>query len=324
MLYRGMTCLTLSLALLGMISPALAEDPAVLNLDMVANKSSLWFDVSTEFANAVEERTDGATRIVIRHSGTTGSWREQVEALRIGTTDMVLQSFGVLDRYCELPGIEAYPFLLRDTEHFRAVYYGELGEELYDTIEAVCGFRLIGAAYRGARQISSNIPVRAIDDVKGLKIRVPPLKMYQKTWELLDANGTGMVMKEVFTGLQQGVIDAQENPIETIHRWKLQEVQDYITLTGHVVGIYSYITNAERFRSLSPELQTILMEEGERALKKGTELVLAEEAAIREELEAAGIEFIEIDAEPFRAAVAPIKDEFPVIAPWVERIQAVE
>ncbi|MEM8553056.1 MAG: TRAP transporter substrate-binding protein [Pseudomonadota bacterium] len=302
--------------------PATAADPAEINLDMVATQDSIWYEVLSEMAEAVQERT--GTVVNIRHSGTTGSWREQVEALRIGTTDMVLQSIGVLDRYCELPGIEAYPFLLRDVDHFRAVYYGDVGEELYAQIEEDCGFTLVGAAYRGARQISSNVPVRSLDDVRGLKIRVPPLRMYQETWNKLDANGTGMVMKEVFTALQQGVIDAQENPIETIHRWKLHEVQDTITMTRHVVGIYSLITNTRRFDSFSPELQAALREEGAKAMQAGTEAVLAKEDALKAELQEIGIEFIEVDTAPFREAVAPIKDEFPVIAPWVDRIQAVQ
>ena len=316
--------MAVGLALAAGPSSAQSDGPITLNLDTVATGDSMWVRLSEEMRQNVAERTDGAVDIVIRHSAATGGWREQVEGLDIGTTDIVLQSFGVLDRYVPLPGIEAFPFLIRDLDHFEKVYYGPVGQELYDEIERQSGFKLIGAAFRGARMVTSNVRVESMEDMQGLRIRVPPLRMYQQTWNLLGASGTGMAMVDVFVGLQQGIVDAQENPIETIHRWNLQEVQDYLIETAHVVSVYSYILNAERFNALPEEYRQIIQEEAEAAMKRGTEEVVALEEELRVVLADAGMEFIEIDQAPLRAAVAPLLEEFPDLAPWVERIQAVE
>jgi TRAP-type C4-dicarboxylate transport system substrate-binding protein len=175
----------------------------------------------------VAERSGGRIRIDIAHSGATGDWPASIEALLIGTNDIVLQSIGTLDRYNTIAGIEAYPYLVRYLAHFRSVYHGPAGAALFDEIAAKTRFRIIGAGYRGARHLTSNRRVEKVEDLRGLKLRVPPLRMYRLTWELLGASPVPMGVAELFTSLQQGVVDGQENPLEVIESLKFNEVQRY-------------------------------------------------------------------------------------------------
>jgi tripartite ATP-independent transporter DctP family solute receptor len=326
-LHRTLTATAAAALALAFASPgpASAEIPeTTLQIAHVYNPGNIWHDTAERYAEAIKERTGGKVTVNIAPGGTTGNWQESIEALQIGTNDIVLESIGTLDRYDPLPGIEAFPYLVRDLDHFKKVYYGPMGGELFDAIEAATGFKIVGAGYRGGRKLSANRKVVSLDDLKGLKLRVPPLKMYRRTWELLGASPVPMPSTEIYTGLQQGVIDGQENPFEVIWTFKFYEHQPYVMETNHVIGAMTFIFDANRFNSFPPELQQILVEEGEKAMLWGTEQMLAKEDQYRADLRGAGVEIVEPDMEAFRAAVAPIKEDFPELADWVEKINSVE
>jgi TRAP-type transport system periplasmic protein len=285
---------------------------------------NIWYETAEAYAKAVEQRSGGKVRMQIAPNGMTGDWPASIEALKIGTNDIVLQSVGTLDRYGTVAGVEAYPYLVRDVEHFKRVYYGATGSQLFDEIAAKTRYRIIGAGYRGARHLSSNRPVRNVAELKGLKLRVPPLKMYRSTWEYLGASPVPMGVAELFTSLQQGVVDGQENPLEVIEGQKYNEVQKFVVETGHVIGAMTFIFSDARFKSLPPDVQTLLKEEGEKVMLEATDRMVTLEGEIRKRLQAKGMQFIEVDTAPFRDRLAPMVKDFPELADWVQKIQAVK
>lgn len=293
-----------------------------LKMAHIYTPGNIWFDAAADYAKRVEARSNGKIKIDIAHSGSTGDWPQSIEGLLIGTNDIVLQSVGTLDRYNTIAGIEAYPYLIRDIAHFKAVYYGSLGKELFDEIASKTKFRIIGAGYRGARQLSSNKLVEKLDDLRGLKLRVPPLKMYRLTWEYLGASPVPMGVAELFTSLQQGVVDGQENPLEVIQDQKFYEVQKYIIETAHVLGAMTFIFSDARFKALPEDVRKILQEEGEAAMLAGTDRMVAMEAQYRKDLEAKGLTFIPVNRAAFQAKLAPMSKDFPELADWVAKIQA--
>ena len=304
-------------------APAVIHAQALLVLKMahIYTPGNIWFETASAYAAAVAERSGGRIRIDIAHSGATGDWPASIEALLIGTNDIVLQSIGTLDRYNTIAGIEAYPYLVRDLAHFRSVYYGPAGAALFDEIAAKTRFRIIGAGYRGARHLTSNRRVEKVEDLRGLKLRVPPLRMYRLTWELLGASPVPMGVAELFTSLQQGVVDGQENPLEVIESLKFNEVQRYVIETAHVIGAMTWIFSEARFRSLPEATRALLREEGEKAMLAATDRMVALEGALKTRLEQRGMTFIAVDTAPFRARLAPMAREFPELAPWVQRLQ---
>jgi tripartite ATP-independent transporter DctP family solute receptor len=306
-------------------APAFAQgQPIVLKMAHVYNPGNIWFETAETYAKAVEAKSGGRVRIQIAASGSTGDWPASIEGLKIGTNDIVLQSIGVLDRYNILPGLEAYPYLIRDVDHFKKVYYGPVGGEFMEEVAKKSSFRIIGAGYRGARWLTSNKPVRTVADIKGLKLRVPPLKMYRMTWELLGASPVPMGVAELFTSMQQGVVDGQENPLEFIDNFKFNEVQKFAIDTRHVIGAMTWIFSDARFKQLPADVQKLLKEEGDRVMLEATDRMVAMEGDLRKKLESRGMQFNDIDRESIRVRLGDIAKEFPDLAPWVARFAAVK
>lgn len=304
------------------VAPAQAQ--TTLRMAHIYIPGNIWYETADAYAKAVEARSGGKLKIQIAHSGSTGDWPQSIEALKIGTNDIVLQSVGTLDRYNIIAGIEAYPYLVRDVEHFKKVYYGPVGSQLFDEIAAKTQYRIVGAGYRGARHMSSNKKVEKLDDLKGVKLRVPPLKMYRMTWEYLGASPTPMGVAELFTSLQNGVVDGQENPLEVIEQQKYNEVQKFVVETGHVIGAMTWIFHDQKFKSFPAETQKILKEEGEKAMLAATDRMVRLEAELKAKLQGKGMTFVKVDTAPFQAKLKPMSKEFPELATWVDRVQAVK
>jgi tripartite ATP-independent transporter DctP family solute receptor len=303
-------------------TPALAQ--TTLRMAHIYAPGNIWYETAEAFAKGVEARSAGKVKIQIAHSGTTGDWPQSIEALKIGTNDIVLQSVGTLDRYNTIAGIEAYPYLVRDVDHFKKVYYGPVGAQLYDEIAAKTQFRIIGAGYRGARHMSSNKKVEKLDDLKGVKLRVPPLKMYRMTWEYLGASPTPMGVAELFTSMQNGVVDGQENPLEVLEQFKFYEVQKYVVETSHVIGAMTFIFFDQKWKSLPADTQKMLKEEGDKAMLAATDKMVKLESDLKAKLQGKGMTFIKVDNAAFQAKLKPMAREFPELASWVEKVQAVK
>ena len=314
---------TATAGLLALAAPAAVGQTTVLKMAHVYTPGNIWYETAEAYAKAVEEKSGGKVRIQIAHSGSTGDWPSSIEGLKIGTNDIVLQSIGTLDRYNILPGIEAWPYLLRDVEHFRKVYYGPVGAEFMDEVAKKTSFRIIGAGYRGARWLTSNKPVEKLDDLKGVKLRVPPLKMYRMTWDMLGASTVPMGVAELFTSMQQGVVDGQENPLEIVESMKYYEVQKHAIDTRHVIGAMTWIFSDARFKRLPADVQTLLKQEGERVMLEATGRMVGLEGELKKKLEGHGMKFNEVDRAAFAARLEPMGKEFPDLAPWVQKFRTV-
>ncbi len=309
--------------LISLAPPPAQAQTTTLKMAHIYPPGNIWFETAEAYAKAVDAKSGGKVKIQIAASGSTGDWPQSIEGLKIGTNDIVLQSIGTLDRYNILPGIEAYPYLLRDVEHFKKAYYGPVGGEFMEEVAKKTSFRIVGAGYRGARWLSSNKPVANLDDLKSIKLRVPPLKMYRMTWEYLGASPVPMGVAELFTSMQQGVVDGQENPLEVLESMKFYEVQKYAIDTRHVIGAMTWIFSDVRFKRLPADVQALLKTEGEKAMLDATERMIVLEGKLRGQLEAKGMKFQAVDNAAFQAKVAPMSKEFPELADWVRKFQAV-
>jgi len=298
--------------------------PVTLKLAHIYATQDHWGQTAERFKAAVEERSEGKIKISIAANGLTGDWPQSIEGLRMGTNHIVLQSVGALDRYSPTAGVEAYPYLIRDMDHFDSVYYGDVGNELYNQITEESGFKLVGAAYRGARYLTSNHVIQNPDDLQGFKMRVPPLRMYRTTWSTLGASPVPMGMAELFTSLQHGMIDGQENPLEVIKNVNLFEVQKNVAETQHTIGAMTLIYSNSYFQRLPEATQQILLEEGNRVMQEATQNMIEEEANMKTFLEEKGMVFNTVDREAFATKVQAMDSEFPELQTWLDKIRAVQ
>ena len=322
---RVARCVVLGLTLvLGLATSAPAQQQFKLQATTITPPDNQWSKVLDRYAEAVKARSNGRVVIDVSYSGALGNTRETIEALKIGTVQIVLQEANQLDVYDPLAGLASYPYLIRDIAHFRKLMYEtDIGRSFHDELEKKTGFKLIGFGFRGPREIASRREIKTPDDLKGLKIRIPGLKIFRATWEMLGANPVPMSPLEVYSALQQGVIDACENPLEAHVRSKYYEAAPYVVMTGHVNAYYSFIFDRATFSSYPEDVRKILIEEGEKAMVWGSEESVRLIDQYKKQLEAAGAKFVYPDIGAFEKKLAPLKDQYVAMKPWIEKFQSV-
>lgn len=317
---------TMAVALPAVLLAGLASAQEIrLQAATIAPPDNVWAKVGDRYAERVAERTNGRVEIDMSYSGALGNAEETIEGLKFGTTDIVIQEISQLDGYDPLAGLGAYPYLIRDIDHFREIFAeGGVGQEFYDEIEARTGYKTIGAGFRGSREMASRREINTPDDLAGLKMRVPNQQTYRLTWDTLGASPVPMPSLEVYTAMQQGIIDAAENPLEAQLRSKYNEAVPYVIMTDHVNPYYTFIFDADKFNSLPEDVQTVLVEEGRAAMDWGTEQILEAIPGYKQTLIDSGATIVEPDKAAFRAKLEPMKAEYaPDIQEWIERFQGV-
>ena len=228
-----------------------AQAQTVLKIGWTNTIDSHYGVMATTFNDEIVKRTNGRYKLQYFTSGALGGEREMLEAVQLGTQDLVITSSGPVGNFVPETRIVDIPFLFRDYDHARKVLDGPIGDELLAKFPAK---GLVGITWmeNGFRHITnSRRPVKAPEDVKGMKIRTMENKVHMEAFKAMGALPTPMNMNEVFTALQTGTVDGQENPIPVILSNKLYTVQKYLTLTGHVYSPALLITSKGFWDKLS-------------------------------------------------------------------------
>ncbi|HSI68556.1 MAG TPA: TRAP transporter substrate-binding protein [Planococcus sp. (in: firmicutes)] len=264
-----------------------------------------------DMAERVEERTDGRVTIDVFANSELGAERELTEGLELGTVDLVVSSTAPVTNFVpELSVLDA-PFIFQDRESAVEILEGEIGDELF---EKMAENGIIGLSWgeNGYRHITNAIrPINEPADLQGLKIRTQENEIHLAAFEALGAQPTPMAWTEAITALQQGVVDAQENPAIVADQFSLYEAnQQYMTLTGHVYSVAVYMMSQQTYDSMPEDLRDIVVEEGQKAGAEERELIVEMEKESLENLREQGMEIIEdVDLAPFQDAVRPVYDQ---------------
>ncbi len=320
-------CLVLAMlasALVGCSGGGKKQDVKVFKLANVSALGDERDQSLKEFARLVSEKSNGEIKIEVYSGGTLGGWRDTIEGLEPGIVQIVCESIGTLEPYSKTASIDAYPYLYRDYEHYKKVMEGEIGEQLLASVGKEGGFVIMGPSYRGARIMTSNKKVESVDNLKGVKIRAPGIQMYIKTWEYLGASPVPMDATEIYTGLQQGTVDAQENPVLFSYGNAYYDVCKYLVMTNHVMSTDVFIFNDDFFNGLPEETQKILREAATEAGNFRTQLVFDKEGEAIKEMEAKGMEVINPNIKEFQDKLTDFGKEFPDLVDTVKQIQSVQ
>ena len=186
---------------------------------------------------------------------------------------------------------------------------GKVGDEVAELF-LEDNLRILTYFENGFRHVTSNQPVRTQNDLAGLKIRTPEFSLSLNTFKAFGSNPTPMAFGELYMGLQQGTVDAQENPVANIYASKFQEVQDYLNLTGHQYMPLPVAISDEFWQSLSAENQQVIEESSQQAAQFHRDLVQRNEEAMLKELQADGMEIIQPDTGSFKKAASKVQEEF--------------
>jgi tripartite ATP-independent transporter DctP family solute receptor len=263
------------------------------------------------YAQLIRERTQGRIAVQIHHSRQLGDERQVVEGLQLGTVHLTVTSTGPLGGFVPEINVVDLPFLFRDAQHAHRVLDGEIGRNLLGKFDAV-GIKGLAFWENGFRHITtSKKPIQEPTDLKGLKIRVMENKVHQAAFRQLGADATPMAWGEVFTSLQQGLLDAQENPIPIIYTFKLNEVQRFVSLTGHVYSPAPVLMGKKAWDRISTELQRIILEAALEVASYQRGLIREQEHKQIAELQAKGMVVIEHpDKAAFREAMKPVFEHY--------------
>ena len=294
---------------LGLMAAAAAQTTMRISIS-IAQNSHQGIAIDT-FAKEVEKRTAGRYKIQTFYSGALGGERESIEAVQLGTQELALSSTGPIPNFVPETKILDVPFLFRDKAHARAVLDGPIGQEMLKKFDAK-GFKALAWGENGVRHMTnSKRDVKAPEDLKGLKMRTMENPVHIAAYKGLGIVTTPMAFPEVFTALQQGTVDGQENPLSVIMAAKFDQVQKHLSLTGHVYSPCIFVMNKASFDKLTAADKQAFIDAAKEGVKLNRARVDADDATGVSELRAKGMTVIDnVDKAKFVAMLAPVNAEF--------------
>ncbi len=327
---KSLECvLVLSFLAVMMGSPGSAEAGTVIRLGHGQPAGTPVDNFARELGRAVNERSKGELTVQVFPSSQLGKERDMVESLQLGAVELNVQGDILMSIVAPEWGLVlTTPFVIRSKEHFRRVVDGPLMKPAYDALLERKGIRHLGWVDRGPRYLTTNKPIREPAEVKGLKIRVPDgVEAYVVAWKLLGAAVVPMDISEVFLGLRQGTVDAEENPLEMINSNSFYEVQKYVNLTAHLYTGFEIVASEKWFKTLSPGLQKVITDAAADAVAFGNKAQAADEARFEALLKQKGMTFNPVDRPKFEEALKDLPKQ-PFAAKWkpgfFEAVKAVQ
>ena len=298
---------------LGLIAAAVLATTALTAGNALAQQKLKWAHVyetsepyhtqSVWAAEEIKKRTNGKFDITVHPASSLGKETDINQGMALGTIDMIISGPSFAARSYPRLGIAYYPFVFRDADHLLAYSKSPVFNEMIEGFRAKTGIQILAYTYYGARHTTAQKPFTDCAGMKGLKIRVPDVPAYTATPRACGANPTPIAFAEVYLALQNGTVEAQENPLTTIEAKKFYEVQKAIMLTGHIVDglttqvaphIWSKLTDAEK---------KIFSDVALEAAARATEQIKKREAELVDEFKKKGLNIVTVNRKSFSDAV---------------------
>ncbi|WP_286902429.1 TRAP transporter substrate-binding protein [Vreelandella sedimenti] len=289
-----------------MVAAANAQAATSLRLAHTFNPGEASYELLNTLGDRVEERTNGELKIQVFPSEQLGSEVQLLQQSKNGSVDIVVPGYSGASTLLPAMEISNAPFIFQSWDEARHILEGEAYQPIFDELKEQHNLvPLAKTWYWGWRNLTFNgDEVHSVEDMKGLKVRVPESPAWVEMVKAFDASPTPIPFSEVYLALQQGTVDGQENPIPTIYSRKFYEVQDQLVMSKHMLQSQVVLMNSQKFESLSDSNQEILREVVQELAQENYELQTEREASMLEELRAGGqINVIEdIDRASFEQA----------------------
>jgi tripartite ATP-independent transporter DctP family solute receptor len=261
------------------------------------HKWSVWA------AGEIEKRTAGKYHIDVFPASTLGKESDLNQGLTLGTVDMIISGLSFAARTMPRIGVGYYPYTFRDGEHLIKFSKSPLFKEMVDEYRNKTGIQITAMTYYGARHSTSNKPFTDCAGMKGLKMRVPDVPAYLALPKSCGANPTPIAFAEVYLALQNGTVDAQENPLTTIEAKKFYEVQKYIILTGHIIDSLATQVAPHVWNKLSDPEKKIFTDVTLEAAASATAEIQKREGELADEFRKKGLTVTAVDKKSFQEAI---------------------
>lgn len=317
---------TLGAAGLTLGTPFIARAAAktTLKLGHLANEQDPWHKACVKFSEEVARLTNGEVDIKVFPNEQLGKETDLIKGIQLGTVDFTITGES-LQNWAPSAALLAVPYAIRDLGHMSKVVNGPVGAKIAENIEAKTQLRPLTYFPRGPRNLTSNRPIVTPDELNGLKIRVPNVPLFVSFWQALGAKPTPMAFSEVFTSLQNGTIEAQENPLALIKSASFYEVQKNVNLTEHVVSWIYLAGSAKKLDKMPKAHRDAIMAAARTAGEYEQKLFTEDEKNLAAELKAKGMTFVKSDKAAFAkkghdAVVAALN---PEVKPLFEQMLAI-
>lgn len=280
-----------------------ASAQTVLKWAHVYETSEPFHTESVWAAQEIEKRTNGRYKINVFPASQLGKEADINQGLTLGTVDIIISGSSFAAREFPPIGVTYFPYTFRDADHLLAYTKSDIYKQLTKGYEEASGHHIVATTYYGTRQTTSNRPIEKCSDMQGLKMRVPDVPAYLAMPRACGANTTPIAFAEVYLALQNGTVEAQENPLTTIEAKKFYEVQKNIVLTGHIVDHLNTIVSQSRWSQLSDEDKAIFTEVMQEAAARATKKIVEREQKLVQFFKDKGLTVTEVDKADFEKAV---------------------
>ncbi len=292
-----------ALALCGLMASTGAMAQQKLKWAHVYETSEPYHTESVWAAEEIKKRSNGKFDIQVFPASTLGKETDINQGLTLGTVDMIISGPSFAARTYPRFGIAYYPFIFRDGDHLIAYSKSPVFQEMVKEFRDKTGIQVTAYTYYGARHTTAQKPFTNCAGMKGIKIRVPDVPAYRATPEACGANPTPIAFAEVYLALQNGTVEAQENPLTTIEAKKFFEVQKAIMLTGHIVDGLTTQIAPHVWNKLSDAEKKLFTDVTQEAAVRATAKIKKREAELVDEFKKKGLQIVQVDRQSFVDAV---------------------
>jgi tripartite ATP-independent transporter DctP family solute receptor len=325
-MFKKVTILSVAAAAALMAAPTAGMAQTKLKWAHVYETSEPFHTASVWAAQEIGKRTNGRYAIDVYPASQLGKETDINQGLSLGSVDIIISGSSFAAKSYPPIGVTYYPYTFRDADHLLAYTKSDVFKELAKGYEDKSGHHILSVTYYGVRHTSSNKPIKACADMKGLKMRVPDVPAYLAMPRACGANTAPIAFAEVYLALQNGTVEAQENPLTTIEAKKFYEVQKHIVLTGHIVDHLNTVVAGGLWKKLSEEDRKIFTDVAQEAAAKATNEIKANEAKLVAFFKEKGLTVTEVNKDEFRDTVikAISFESFDYRKSDWDRIQAVK
>ena len=296
-------------ALAAGLMPAAASAQTVLKWAHVYEIGEAYHKEAVAAAEEIKKRTNGKYEIQVFPASQLGNENQINEALGLGTVDLIYTGVAFAGSIHKPIAITNAPFILRDFDHWKAYRDSKLFRDIAKGYEDKTRHKVIALNYYGQRHLTANREIKKPEDMKGMKLRVPPAPLFLMFTKSVGANATPIAFAEVYLALQSKTVDGQENPLPTILAKKFYEVQTHIMLTGHITESLLTIVGTHVWAKLDDNEKKIFNDVLVEAASKVTDQIRASEQKLAEEFRKLGKTVVEVDRDAFRKAALPLHND---------------
>lgn len=305
---------TIALAVAGLAGPVSAQTK--LKWAHVYETSEPYHTQAVWAAEEIKKQTGGRYEIAVFPASQLGNENQINEGLGLGTVDIIYTGVAFAGSIHKPLSITNAPYILRDFDHFMAYRNSQLFRDIAKGYEDKTKHKVMALNYYGQRHLTANKAINKPEDMKGMKLRVPPAPLFLMFTKSVGANATPIAFAEVYLALQQGTVDGQENPLPTIMAKKFYEVQSHIMLSGHITESLVSIVGGHVWAKMSDADKKVFDTVLKQASTNVTEQIRASELKLADEFRKLGKTVIEPDRAAFRAAAMPLHNDASAGAGW--------